>query len=127
MSNMSDAIQNKTRVPLIFNTCMCQTCQTEFIFLFVVVRKVVTGHQMVAEGHSTVAEGWKLFEETGPADLSQFLWQLKGKTTLTVTTPPPSPLPMEVGEKDPMPSPSLVKKEQGSEEPGIVMIGGVRK
>ena len=91
----------------------------------------MAGHRMMAEGNSTVAEGWKLFEEAveeaGPGDLPQLLWQLKGKATLTVTTPPAPPSPIEVGEKDPMPSPSLVNKEQGSEEPVIVMMGGVRK
>ena len=77
----------------------------------------MTGHQMVAEGHSTVVEGWKLFEETveeaGPGDLPQLLRQLKGKTTPTETTSPPPASPIEGGERTPMLSSSLVKKERG--------------
>ena len=101
-------------------------------FLFVAVRKVVAGYKMVAKGHSTVAEWWQLFEgaveEAGPGDLPNLLRQLKGKTTPTETTPSPQALPMEVGEKTPMlPPPSPVKKEQGSEDPVIVMMGGIRK
>ena len=103
-------------------------------FLFVAVRKVAASHKMVAQGHATVAEGWELFEEAveeaGPGDLPNLLHQLKGKTTPTETTPPPPASPMEVGEKTSMPPPaSPVKKEKEavSEEPVIVMMGGVRK
>ena len=89
---------------------------------------------MVAQGHTTVAEGWELFkeavEEAGPSDLPNLLHQLKGRTTPMETTPPPPASPMEVGEKTsmlPTASPVKKEKEQLSEEPVIVMIGGVRK
>ena len=92
------------------------------------------GHKMVAQGRTTVVEGWELFEEAveeaGPGDLPNLLCQLKGRTTPTETPPPLPASPMEVGEKMSMPPPaSPVKKEteQLSEEPVIVMMGGVRK
>ena len=99
------------------------------VFVFVAVRAVAAGHQMIAEGHRTVAKGWALFkevvEEGSPGDLPQLLRQLKGKTM-----PPPSS-PMDVSQGEPrlgtpaMPSP--VQKEEGkSEDPVMVMISGHR-
>ena len=69
-------------------------------------------------------------EEAGPGDLPNLLCQLKGRTTSMETTLPLPASLIEVGEKTSMPppaSPVKKEKEQVSEEPVIVMMGGVRK
>ena len=98
------------------------------IFLVVVVRKVAASHNLVTQGHTAVAEGWQLFEEaveeTGPSDLPNLLWQLKGKTIPTQMPPPPQSLPMEVGSMPPPASPVKIEQSSLNENPVIVMVGG---
>ena len=78
----------------------------------------------MAAGHRMIAEGWGMFEEAvsaaGEGDLPQLLRSLRGMTT--PTPPPGTPPPqMNVQPSPTPPTPSLVKKEGGTEEDRVLI------